>query len=105
MAIASASATPVFPGLRGTIGTSFTFVQAQTFSTPQNILAFPVLQRNTESADRTSTVAFVSKFVDGGITQTGSFIGVAGPKVTFIEWALTCDHSFNNPVRLILFFG
>jgi len=32
-------------------------------------------------------------------------MGVAATKCTKITWALYCDHSFNNPTKLILFFG
>ncbi len=39
------------------------------------------------------------------LCKTGHFMGVAATKCTKITWALYCDHSFNNPTKLILFFG
>jgi len=105
MAVAGASASSVFSSLVGTIGTSFTFEKIQTFSSPQNILAVPLLRFISESDDQTVTEAYVSQFTDNGVSKTGHFMGVAAAKCTKITWALHCDHSFNNPTRLILFFS
>lgn len=105
MAVVGVGANSYFSSEVGTIGTSHTFLKPQTINPPQNILAIPVLQKISESDDETFTHAFVSKFTNDGVTKTGTFIGASGAKVSFIEWAVTCDHSFNNPVRLVFFFG
>ena len=104
MAIAGVAASPVFNSIVGTIGTSFTFVFPQKFATPQNILALPMLQFINESDDLTITDAFISEFVDNAVKKTGHFVGVAATKCTEITWSLFCDHSFNNPIKLIFFF-
>ena len=105
MGVAGASASSVFNSDVGTIGTSWTFEKIQTFNTPQNILAVPLLRYISESDDETVTEAYVSQFTDNGVSKTGHFMGVAAAKCTKITWALYCDHSFNNPTRMILFFG
>jgi hypothetical protein len=89
----------------GTIGTSWTFEKIQTFNSPQNVLAVPLLRYISESDDQTVTEAYVSQFTDNGVSKTGHFMGVAATKCTKITWALYCDHSFNNPTAMILFFG
>jgi hypothetical protein len=104
MAVAGVSAQAMFGSEVGTIGTSWTFTKHQTFSPAQNILAIPVLQYISESDDETTTQAYVSSFVDNGVTHSGKFIGAAAQKCSSIDWSLYCDHSFNNPVRLIFFF-
>lgn len=105
MVVAGASAGSVFNSDVGTIGTSWTFEKVQTFNTPQNVLAVPLLRYISESDDETVTEAFVSQFTDNGVSKTGHFMGIAAAKCTKITWALFCDHSFNNPTKLILFFG
>jgi hypothetical protein len=102
--VEGASAQTYFASEVGTIGTSFTFVKAQTLNPPKSILAYPVLQHISESDDQSVTEAFVSKFTDAGVTKTGHFPGVAAQKCSFIEWSLFCDTSFNNPLRVIFFF-
>jgi hypothetical protein len=89
----------------GIVNGTASFTNAQDFDPPRNLLAFPVLQHNTETDDQSETVAFVSEFVDGGTTKTGRFHGVAGTAVSRIVWALDCENSANNPLRVILFFG
>jgi hypothetical protein len=105
MSVAGASASSVFNSQVGTIGTSWTFEKIQTFNSPQNILAVPLLRYVSESDDQSATEAYVSQFTDGGVSKTGHFMGVAAAKCTKITWALYCDHSFNNPTAMILFFG
>jgi len=105
MAVAGASAGSVFTSDVGTISTSWTFEKVETFSTPQNILAVPLLRYISESDDQTVTEAYISQFTDNGVSKTGHFMGVAATKCTKITWALYCDQSVNNPTKLILFFG
>ena len=106
MAVAGVSATPMFSSEVGTIGTSWTFTTypPQKFSPPQNILAMPLLRYISESDDQTVTDAYVSEFVDNGVKKTGHFLGIAATKCTEITWSLYCDHSFNNPTKLVFFF-
>ena len=104
MPVNGAAGSSMFSSTVGTIGTSFTFTTVQTFNPPQNILALPLLRSINESADQTETTAFVSSFVDGGVTKTGPFMGVGAASCSKITWGLFCDHSFNNPTKLILFF-
>ena len=104
MAVQGAASQSVFSSQVGTIGTSWTFTAVQTFSTPQNVLAIPLLRYVSESDDQTVTEAYVSQFTDNGVSKTGHFMGVAAQKCTKITWSLYCDHSFNNPTKLILFF-
>ena len=104
MAVAGAFGAVYFSNLPGVIGGSFTFTLPQTFGKPSNILAFALLSRITESDDQTETIASVFQFVDNGVTHTGTFPVIAAAKCTKIIWSLFCDHSFNNPTRLILFF-
>lgn len=104
MPVNGASGSSMFSNTVGTIGTSFTFTIDQTFNPPKNILALPLLRSINESDDETETTAFVSSFVDGGVTKTGPFMGVAAAACSKITWGLFCDHSFNNPTKLILFF-
>ena len=104
MAVAGASAGAIFNNEVGTIGTSWTFERVNTFSTPQNVLALPLLRYIWESDDETVTESYVSQFTDNGVSKTGHFMGIAAQKCTRITWALYCDHSFNNPTKLILFF-
>jgi hypothetical protein len=104
MPVNGAAASSMFSSVVGTIGTSFTFTTSQTFSPPRNILALPLIRSISESADETETTAFVSSFVDGGVTKTGPFMGVAAVACSKITWGLFCDHSFNNPTKLIFFF-
>lgn len=104
MAVAGASANSVFNTDVGTIGTSWTFEKPQSFTSPQNILAVPLLRYISESDDQTVTEAYVSEFTDNGVSKTGHFMGVAATKCTHITWSLYCDHSLNNPTKLILFF-
>ncbi|HYU34806.1 MAG TPA: hypothetical protein VEW48_21870 [Thermoanaerobaculia bacterium] len=103
--MAGAAAFSVFSSLVGTIGTSWTFEKIQTFNSPQNLLAVPLLRFISESDDETVTEAYVSQFTDNGVSKTGHFMGVGATKCTKITWALYCDHSFNNPTAMILFFG
>src|SRR5262249_49837510 len=103
MAVAGAAAFSVFSSQVGTNGTAWTFDKIQKFSTPQNLLALPLLRYISESDDQTVTEAYISQFVDNGITKSGHFMGVAAAKCTQITWSLYCDHSFNNPTALILF--
>jgi hypothetical protein len=105
MSVAGASAVSVFSTQVGTIGTSWTFEKIQTFDNPQNVLAVPLLRYVSESDDKTVTEAYISQFTDQGVSKTGHFMGVAAAKCTKITWALYCDHSFNNPTAIILFFG
>jgi hypothetical protein len=58
-----------------------------------------------ESGGEAVTRAYISEFIDGGTKNTGEFMGVAAQSCSRIKWSLYCDHSFNNPTRLILFFG
>ena len=104
MAIAGVTATTMFDSIRAAIGTSWTFTTIDQWKTPQNILALPILQYISEGDDQTVTEAFVSEFIDNGVKKTGHFIGVAAAKCTKITWSLYCDHSGNNPVKLIFFF-
>jgi len=67
-------------------------------------LALPLLRYISETDDETATVAYISEFVDGGTTKSGNFMGVAATACTKIVWSLYCDHSMNNPTRLIFFF-
>jgi len=103
MAIAGVSAQTYFNNEVGTINTTATFNKTQTFNPPRSILAIPVLQHITESDDQTVTDAFVSEFVDGGVTHTGHFPGVAAQSCSKIVWTLFTDDAFNNPIRLIFF--
>ena len=104
MAIQGASANAYFSSEVGTIGTSWTFVKTQKLSPAKNILAYPVLQQISESGGQTQTDAYISKFTDAGVTKGGHFLRVVAKECTFIEWAVFCDHSFNNPLRVMLFF-
>ena len=104
MPVNGAAGSSMFGNLVGTIGTSFTFTIDQTFNPPKNILALPLLRSIIESADETETTAFVASFVDAGVTKTGPFMGIGASACSKITWGLFCDHSFNNPTKLILFF-
>jgi hypothetical protein len=105
MSVAGASAFSVFTSEVGTIGMSWTFEKIQTFASPQNLLAVPLLRYVAESDDQSVTEAYISQFTDAGVSKTGHFMGVAAMKCTKITWALFCDTSFNNPTAMILFFG
>jgi hypothetical protein len=105
MSVAGAEAFSVFNSQVGTIGTSWTFEKIQSFKSPQNLLAVPLLRYIAESDDQTETEAYISQFIDNGVSKPGHFMGVAATKCTQIKWALYCDHSFNNPTAMILFFG
>ena len=106
MAVLGVSATSMFANFPGVIGASpQTFSVTQTFSPPKNILALPVLQYVGETDDQSTTWAFVSEFVDGGVKKTGKFLGVAATSCSKIVWSLYCDNSINNPVRLVFFFN
>jgi hypothetical protein len=105
MAVAGVWAASMFGNEVGTIGTSYTFTKPQDFTTPQNILALPLLRYNSESDDQTMTDAYISKFIDNNGSHTGHFMGIAATGCTHIDWSLYCDHSFNNPTRLIFFLG
>jgi hypothetical protein len=104
MPVQGAASSSVFNSEVGTIGTSWTFTKVETFSPAKNILAVPLLRYISESDDQTTTEAYVSQFTDNGVSKTGHFMGVAAQKCTKITWSLYCDHSFNNPTKLILFF-
>ena len=105
MAVAGASAFSIFSSEVGTIGTSWTFTKVQKFDKPQNLLAVPLLRYISESDDQTVTEAYVSQFTDNGVSKSVHFMGVAAQHCTQITWSLYCDHSFNNPTAIILFFG
>jgi hypothetical protein len=104
VAVNGAFGATYFSNLPGVIGGSFTFTTSQTFGSPQSILAFALLSRNTESDDQTETVASIFQFIDNGVPHSGTFPVIFASKCTKIIWSLFCDHSFNNPTRLILFF-
>jgi hypothetical protein len=102
--LAATSAKPYWATAMGAVNTSWSFTKVQDFSPPRNLMAFPVLQHNTETDDQSETVAFVSEFVDGGTTKTGPFPSIAGTAVSRIVWGLFAENSANNPLRVILFF-
>jgi len=105
MSVAGAAAFSVFSSEVGTIGTTWTFTKAQKFDKPQNLLAVPLLRYVYESDDETVTEAYISQFTDNAVSKSGHFMGVAAQRCTQITWSLYCDHSFNNPTAIILFFG
>lgn len=101
---AGTSVRPYFSGLAGAVNTSYSFTNIQNFDPPRNLLAYPVLQRITETDDQSDTVAFVSSFVDGGQNNVGPFTSISGAAVSQIVWAVQGTDSVNNPLRVILFF-
>jgi hypothetical protein len=105
MPVNGASADAIFgwDGV-GTINTSHTFTKVQTFPSPVNILAIPLLQKIAETDDETTASVYVKEFVDNGVTKKGPFLGVAGIKVTRIVWAAYTRDCMVRPIRLILFF-
>lgn len=104
MSVSSVFAKLYFTSEVGTINTTGTFNKTQTFNPPVNILALPVLQEIDETDDISVTSAFISEFVDGGVTHTGKFMGIVATKCTKIVWTLFTSDAGNNPARLIFFF-
>lgn len=106
MAVVGVLAKHMFPNndAIGAIGTSMTATWHQTKGLG-NILALPLLRMNWETDDETKTEAYIFEFVDGGVPHGGKFMAVAAQSCTSIKWACDCDHSFNNPTRLIFYFG
>ena len=96
---------PFFSSQVGVIGTTETFKATQTFGTPQNLMALPLLRYVRQSSSSSVTEAYISEYVDGGVTHKGKFMAIVATECTKIVWALYCDRSFNNPTRLILYFG
>ena len=104
MAIVGVVAKHMFPNVIGAIGLSYTGTWEQTKGLG-NILALPLLRMNWETDDQTFTEAYIAVFVDGGVTKSGKYMGVAAQSCTYIKWACECDHSLNNPTRLIFYLG
>lgn len=106
MPVLGVTANAMFNNYPGVIGGASpkTFSVTQTFNPAKNILALPVLQYVGETDDESTTWTFISEFMDGGVTKTGKFIGVAAQSCSKIVWSLYCANSINNPVRLIFFF-
>ena len=110
MPVAGVEAKPMFNGLRGTIGTESTFLTNTpqdppwTFKTPVNILAVPVLQSIAETSDQSAASVFVQEFVDGGVTHTGPFPGIAAKACTKIIWGMHTKNCFASALGLVFFF-
>ncbi len=82
------------------------FAKVQKFANPQNLLAVPLLRYISDSDDETVTDVYVLQFADKSVSKSGlHFMGVAAQHCTQITWSLYSDHSFNNPIAIILFFG
>lgn len=102
--VVGTSVRPYWSNLPGAINTSYSFTKVQNFDPPRNLVAFPVLQRATETDDQSDVNAFIAEFVDGGTTNSGVFASVRGTSVSKIVWAHQGTDSVNNPLRVILFF-
>jgi hypothetical protein len=110
MSVAGAEAKPMFNSPMGTINTENTFFTNTpqdppwTFKTPVNILAIPVLQSIGETSDQSSAGVFVQEFVDGGVTKTGPFMGIAAKACTKIVWGMHTKNCFASAACLAFFF-
>jgi hypothetical protein len=104
MAVNSVNAFSVFSSEVGTINATWTFVSMQTFNTPRNLQALPLLRYISETNDTSGTEAYISAYWDNGTKIPGHFAAIGASKCTQINWSLYCNDSYNNPTALILFF-
>ena len=79
------------------------FEKVQKFSEPANIMAFPVLRNIGIGDDEARVVPYVSEYVDKDGTHTGKMMGVLSDSCTRIVWKCLCDHSFANPIRVVIY--